>query len=210
MKKYTYILWDFNGTILDDVEIGIRCVNKLLSDRELKTIENVSEYREIFGFPIIDYYRRAGFDFAKESYEEIAPQWVEQYLINVKDAPLYPDVRETIERFHKMGLKQTVLSATEINMLRGQLHDLGLDDCFDEVRGLDNIHASSKVELAKKWRSEHMNDRALMIGDTVHDAEVAEAIRADCILIARGHQMRKTLEKTGVPVAGTLDEVNIS
>lgn len=209
MKKYTYVLWDFNGTILDDVETCVKCVNKLLSERGLNTIHDVDEYRSIFGFPIIEYYKRAGFDFTRESYEEIAPQWVEQYLIHVKNAHLFPDVKETVERFHESSIKQTVLSATEICMLKSQIADLGLTNCFDEIYGLDNIHAASKVELAKTWREAHKNECVLMLGDTVHDAEVASEINADCFLVARGHQLRSTLEKTGATVIDSLCDIKI-
>ncbi|MBQ8207598.1 MAG: HAD family hydrolase [Clostridia bacterium] len=205
--KYTHILWDFNGTILDDVEAGIKSVNKLLSERGLPIIGSIADYHAVFGFPIIDYYRRLGFDFDKEPYEVIAPLWVEQYLINVKDSPIYDDVRSTAEVFRKMGLKQIILSATEIDMLKAQLSDLGLENTFDSILGLDNIHAESKVKLAEKWRAENQNACPLVIGDTVHDAEVAKAIGADCILVARGHQSRKTLEECNCKITNTLSEI---
>lgn len=204
--KYTHILWDFNGTILDDVDAGIKSVNKLLSDRGLPTVDSRERYHEVFGFPIIDYYRRLGFDFEKEPYEVIAPIWVEQYLINVKESPIFDDIRKTVSLFSEMGAKQIVLSATEIEMLKKQLFLVGCLDLFDDVLGLDNIHAASKIRLAEKWRAENPDAVPLMIGDTVHDAEVAEKIGANCILIARGHQSRRTLEKMGCPVYENLDE----
>lgn len=205
--RYTHILWDFNGTILDDVGAGIKSVNKLLSDRGLPIIKSVEEYYDVFGFPIVEYYRRLGFDFSKEPYEVIAPQWVEQYMVNVRDSRVFEDVNIAAESFREKGLKQVILSATELDMLKEQLKDLGLDEVFDDVLGLDNIHAESKVKLAEKWREENPMAVALMIGDSVHDAEVADAIGADCVLIARGHQSRKTLEDCGCPIMNTLTEL---
>lgn len=204
--KYTHILWDFNGTILDDVDAGIKSVNKLLSDRGLPLVESREQYHEVFGFPIIDYYRRLGFDFDKEPYEVIAPIWVEQYMENVKKSPVFDDVVKTVELFSEMGAKQIVLSATELQMLKKQLDFVGCLDIFDDVLGLDNIHAASKVSLAEKWKAENPDAVPLVIGDTVHDAEVAQRIGADCILVARGHQSRKTLEEMGCPVYENLDE----
>ena len=207
MYKYTDILWDFNGTILDDVETGIKSVNKLLSDRGLKQIGSVDEYTRVFCFPVRKYYENVGFDLEKESFEDIAPQWVEQYMINVRDAKIFDDVRETVLHFAALGTKQTILSATELDMLNGQLHDLGLDGLFDDVLGLDNIHAESKVAIAKRWRDAHGSAKALLIGDSVHDFEVATAIGADCVLVARGHQSRENLEKCGAYVVSTLGEI---
>ena len=69
--KYTHIIWDFNGTIFADMDAGIVSVNKMLEERGLPIIPNIEYYRDIFDFPIIDYYRGLGFDFEKESYEDV-------------------------------------------------------------------------------------------------------------------------------------------
>jgi len=205
--KYDYLIWDFNGTLLDDVQTGIESVNTLLAERGIPTVESVERYREVFRFPIIEYYRALGFDFDKESYEELAPKWVELYLENVKKAALYEDVQKTLEYVRKSGVKQTVLSATEETMLRGQIRELGIENYFEEILGLDNIHAGSKLSLARAWRESHPDARALFIGDTDHDVQTAETLGADCILVARGHQGKAYLETLGVRVADRLDKV---
>ena len=205
--KYDHIIWDFNGTLLDDVDTGIRSVNKLLRDRGLAEIESKEAYRAVFGFPIIDYYRRLGFDFSCEPYEVIAPLWVEQYMINVRNAPVFEDARDAITFFAELGVPQTLLSATEKNMLLGQLEDLGLKEEFCQILGRDDIHAASKGGIATLWREEHPNERVLMIGDTDHDLEVAKQIGADCALVCRGHQSKEYLQRLGVQVFDSLSEL---
>lgn len=197
---YDHIIWDFNGTVLDDVETGIRSVNRLLADRGLPIIESKQRYRAVFGFPIKSYYERLGFDFSKEPYEVIAPLWVDQYMINVKDAPIFDDVLKAFHFFEERGIPQTLLSATELSMLRGQLSELGLSDRFCEILGRGDIHAASKEGIAIAWRERHPGERVLMIGDTDHDLQVAKAINADCALISRGHQSEEYLKTLGAPV----------
>ena len=205
--KYDYVIWDFNGTLLDDVQTGILSVNKLLCDRGLKPVDSVEYYRSVFRFPIIDYYRALGFDFEKEPYEEIAPQWVELYLENVKNADLFCDVEKTLKKIKAHGIKQSVLSATELDMLERQLKTLGIRDFFEEVMGLDNIHAGSKLFLADDWRARHPDSSVIFVGDTDHDVETARALRADCVLVCRGHQSKEYLKTLGVPVYDDLSEV---
>lgn len=200
LNRYDYIIWDFNGTLLDDVMTGIRSVNILLSERGLAVIESVEQYRGVFRFPIIEYYRTLGFDFHKEPYEVLAPKWVELYLENVKTAGLYSDVKETLDLVARQGIKQTVLSATELDMLKGQLEGLGISSYFEEVLGLDNIHAGSKLSLAHYWRDRHADARVLFVGDTDHDVQTARAMGADCVLISRGHQSGDYLHTMGVEV----------
>ena len=207
MKKYGYVIWDFNGTLLDDVETGIWAVNKLLEERGLATIDSVEHYRRIFRFPIIEYYRGLGFDFDREPYEVIAPKWVALYLEGVKSARLYSDVIPALDAIREKGITQTVLSATERGMLEHQLEDLGIRSYFDETLGLDNIHAGSKLSLAYDWRERHSGADVLLIGDTDHDVETAKALGADCALVCRGHQSREHLLSTGAAVYDTIEEI---
>lgn len=207
IKKYDYVIWDFNGTLLDDVQTGILSVNKLLADRGLRMIDSVEYYRSVFRFPIIEYYRSLGFDFEKEPYEKLAPQWVELYLENVKNAELFCDVMATLTKLKEQGIKQAVLSATEREMLEGQLNTLGIRDFFEEVMGLDNIHAGSKLFLADDWRERHPDSRVIFVGDTDHDVQTASALGADCVLICRGHQSKEYLKTLNVPVYDDLSEI---
>ena len=62
-KNYTHIIWDFNGTIYNDVDACIKSANRLLSAYDLPLITSLQQYRSLFGFPIQDYYARMGFDF---------------------------------------------------------------------------------------------------------------------------------------------------
>lgn len=204
--KYTHVIWDFNGTVLNDVDAGIRAVNVLLAARGLPTLADADAYRRVFHFPIKSYYQTLGFDFEREPYEELAPQWVALYLQYSADAPLCPNVNETLAALRARGLSQTLLSATEQGMLRSQVNALGLDGYFDEMLGLDHIHAHSKLALARAWREAHPHVKAFMIGDTEHDFEAAEAMHMDCFLIAGGHQPRETLLGTGALVFDSLQE----
>ena len=205
--RYTDILWDFNGTILSDMEIGIESVNVLLCERGKKPLSGIDEYREVFGFPIHQYYERIGFDFEAEPYDVVAPLWVEQYMKRMPKAKVFDDVVSVSQAFRCTGLRQTILSASDLDMLKGQLEFLGISELFDGVLGLDNIKAESKVGIAMHWKEANPESVSLLIGDTVHDAQVARECGFDCILVARGHQSRPTLEETGYPVADNLSQV---
>ncbi len=195
--KYTHLFWDFNGTVFADMQAGLDSTNDMLQERGLHTIEGLEEYRELFDFPIKEYYRRLGFDFEKESYEVLAPLWVDIYNKRSKTSTLMDGVRETISYAREAGLVQVLFSATERDMLLRQLSELGVSDCFDEVIGLDNIHAESKLHLAKRWREGHPDARILYVGDTLHDAENARILGADCLLFTGGHQSERRLSACG-------------
>ncbi len=206
-NKYTHIIWDFNGTILDDVEPGIVSVNALLEKYGVPKIPDTDTYRRAFGFPVKDYYERIGFDFTKTPYDVLAVEWVELYLEHTRDPKIVRGVRELLEYIRGRGIDQLVLSACEIGMLTDQLRQLDVYEHFTEVIGLTNIHAAGKGELARAWRESNPDARALYIGDTTHDYEVSQILGADCALFAGGHQDRARLEACGAFVFDDFSEL---
>ena len=195
--KYEYIVWDFNGTIVDDVQIGIDSVNPMLIARGIDTIPDVKYYREVFDFPIIDYYRRLGFDFSREPYEVVAHEWVKNYKALSTHAPCVNGVRELIEYFEEVGVKQMILSASESEMLKEKLAELGLLGKFSRLLALDNIYAHSKLDIAKAYFEDKDKSKYVIIGDTVHDAQVARELGVDAYLVECGHHPKHKLEETG-------------
>ena len=205
--KYTHLFWDFNGTILADMMAGLESTNYMLRERDLPEIDGMDAYREIFDFPIKEYYRVLGFDFEREPYEHLARLWVDIYNERSKEATTVEGVKETLSAVAKLGIKQVVFSATEREMLTRQLSEFGVKEFFDEIIGLDNIHAESKTHLARKWREEHPDAKILYVGDTTHDAENAKILGADCLLFTGGHQSRQRLGKCGYPLIDRIEEI---
>ena len=205
---YTHLIWDFNGTVLDDVRLCMDCVNTMLSKRGLPILADEESYRRVFGFPIDAYYRRLGFDFEKEDYDTVlAPEWVSLYLAGENGCRLRVGVSATIAAVRARGIKQIMLSASNRAQLESQLTRLGLQEEFEEVLGLDIIHARSKKGLAVAWKERNPTARPLFLGDTEHDADVADAIGADCILLADGHQSLDRLFARGKTVIRALPDI---
>lgn len=192
--KYKTVIWDFNGTLLDDVITGIDSVNVMLARRGLPTLDSVEDYYAKFSFPIKDYYARLGFDFEREPFEELAVEWVELYLEKSAGAALREGARELIEKLNAAGVEQIVLSASEQKMLEGQLDALGIAKYFSRVCGCKNIHAHGKTDAAREL-SKTIGGECIMIGDTQHDSEVARELGADCILLTGGHHSERMLSE---------------
>lgn len=205
--KYQLVIWDFNGTVINDVDLCINSLNTLLRRRNMPTADTKEAYHKLFRFPIKDYYIAAGFDFEKESYETLAHEWIAEFLAGEPYLKTYDGVKETMAAIKDAGIQQIVLSSSEKAMLERQISQLGLSEYFDTILGLDNIYAGGKIEMAKQWAGEDKLHHALMIGDTTHDYDVATAIGADCILFSGGHNSRTTLEQFGVPVIDAIPEI---
>jgi phosphoglycolate phosphatase len=207
-EKYKHIVWDWNGTLFDDVNLSVELVNGLLVKYGLKTI-SYELYRDIFQFPVKNYYAAAGFDFEKLSFEVIGKEWIDGYEERKLECGNYPGAAQLLEKISNLGIGQSILSAYSQHTLEEIVEHCGLTKHFTHLYGLDTIYAPSKVDLGKKLMNElgHKKGETLLLGDTEHDYDVSVEIGADCALIASGHQSRSTLEIIGVPVYEDLNEI---
>lgn len=208
VKRLNAIIWDWNGTLLNDLDFCISIINKVLAERALTPITKNS-YKAVFSFPVIEYYKAIGFDFEKEDFEIPAREFIDLYNAGVKNCQLHPAAVETLTYFQAKGIRQFVLSAMQEDMLIQTLKQQNIFHFFEGVAGLNNHYAHSKVERGQEFISVCNIDKnhAILIGDTLHDYEVASQLGCNCILIADGHQSEERLKSAGVPVLSSLGEL---
>lgn len=197
MPKYKHIIWDFNGTLLDDLECNVSAFNALLKKYGLSDV-GVQSYRDGFFFPVIDYYRKCGFDFSRLDFEKVGAEFIEIYTANFPKCRLFPETRGVLAAAKRAGTSQSVLSACKNSFLLGALGRLQIAEYFDIVDGLPD-HGGSKTELARAHMAKikASPSEVVLIGDTLHDKQSAEAIGVDCLLLDCGHNSPERLKAAG-------------
>ncbi len=207
MNGIKTIIWDWNGTLLDDAEICRSIINELLAARDLDEL-SLKKYKEIFTFPVKDYYQKAGFDFTKEAFEIPADEFMVSYHERIKIANLHQNAIEILA-YAKNKYQQVIVSAMEHQSLNALIKKHNIHNYFHAISGINNHYAHSKTANAKQLISANglTASEACLIGDTIHDYEVAESIGCECILIAKGHQSYERLASTGKIVLNSLIEL---
>ncbi len=208
LSTYRHIAWDWNGTLVDDTEVVVAVMGQLLEQRGLARLD-AERYRDIFTFPVSDYYATLGFDFEREPFAVLAEQWVAAFLLRWREAALRMGVKGVLERLSLAGMTHSILSAAEHNLLHEQAAHFGIAGHFTHIRGIDDHHAASKVDLGKRWIAsvDVPREEVLLVGDTLHDAEVARELGIDAVLIEGGHQARWRLAESGLPVLTSLEDL---
>lgn len=203
-----HFIWDFNGTILDDLEITIDSINGVLHARKLPTI-TVRTHREGFRFPIQDYYRDLGFDLQAESFESLSREYHALYMQRIHECGMYDGVEETMAYLQNRGVRQYVLSALHEPLLHESVDMLGIGEYFDAVYGLDDLLARSKTERGLALRDDFAlrPDRTALLGDTEHDMEVARALGVLPVAAGWGHQSSGMFNANGSIAAARPDAV---
>jgi phosphoglycolate phosphatase len=210
IRRYSHILWDWNGTLLDDPWLCVEVMNGMLAERKLQPL-TLKRYRDIFSFPVKDYYRMLGFDFDHEPFEKVGMDFMDLYNLRQNECSLHPEVNEILLKIAGKGIPQSVLSAREENELRLEIKKSGIESFFEKICGLDDHYAHGKSDVGKKLITDLdlPADKLLFIGDTLHDAEVAKELNIDCILIPEGHHSLERLSGSGFPVIGSLKELSL-
>ena len=211
VRKYDSVIWDFNGTLVDDLDLVVKTVNVQLAKRDLPAL-TAAEYRDVFGFPVEDYYRRLGVDFRQETMAELSADFFADYGPALKGCSLHPGVQRALLTFRQQGVRQFVLSAMEEGMLHDMIRHLGVHGFFEAVYGLGHQEADSKISRARELLADHSINphTTLLIGDTLHDAEVARAVCVTPVLVSQGHQSVAQLKAAGCAVYETVELLVLS
>lgn len=208
LENYRHITWDWNGTLLDDAWLCVEVCNEMLAARG-KQAMTMEKYQAHFDFPVKDFYPKAGFDFSAEPFEVLAREYVDTYNRRRFECVLQKDAPAVLESIGDRGISQSLLSAYEKARLDEAVNFFDIRRFFTEVIGLVDHHATGKVEEGKVLieRTGFLPSEILLIGDTVHDCVVAEAVGMDCILFPGGHNSKERLEACGAPVLDSLAQL---
>ncbi len=204
-STFDTVIWDFNGTLIDDLDLAVQCINEQLARRSLPPL-TTSSYRSVFGFPVEDYYRRIGLDPDSEPMADLSAEFFSAYDRGLKACSLHDDAVETLQLFKRRGCTQFVLSAMEENRLRATADHLGIGEFFAGIYGLSHLEGDSKLSRGRDLLRDFDIDprTTMLVGDTRHDAEVAGALGMSATLVAQGHQSLVRLQDTDSPVYSSL------
>lgn len=200
-----HLVLDWNGTLIDDLDAAVAGVNLVLMGQDLAPIDR-EVYRRHFGFPIQSFYARLGVDFARIAFPDLGRQYLAHFNEAIRSCSVFPGTFELIADARRHGWSVSVLSASEMTTLRANLGDAGLLDLVDHVYGLEDEGATGKLELARRLDAELGNPgaRALMIGDTEHDIEVASSLGWRVHSVSHGHQSKQRLTELHGAVSESL------
>ena len=206
--KYQHVIWDWNGTLLDDSLASAQALDRMMRNRNLGSV-TLEEYRNRITYPVIQLYYEAGFDFVNESYEDMCEEYIRYYKENAATVALHEDAVGLLSWLRDRGVRQHIVSASEYGILVAQIAHYGIRDYFDTISGQKNNRGDSKEHLARELMASLCADpdKVLVIGDTIHDFEVANHIGAHCFFVTNGHCSEARLLATGAPVFPSLDAI---
>ena len=206
--KISHVIWDWNGTLVNDADLCVEIVNELLVEFDQKPI-NIKFYLENFELPVKKFYRKIGLPTTLDLYDYLSNNFIQSYREKYVRCQLQIGALKCIYKLCSFNITQSVLSAGMQSDLDIFIKHFQLTKYFKTINGVNDIHANGKLDLGIR----HVNQischksKILLIGDTLHDAEIAQDIGVKCLLYSGGHNSKLLLRESRFPIINTLSEV---
>ena len=203
-----HIVWDWNGTLVNDAWLFVELMNEELKQRNLPLID-IEKYREHFIFPVKQYYKNLGFDFKKENFKEVGYNFIQKYKKRKHEPLLFEEAKKILKQISELGISQSIVSAQEHSLLQESVAHYQITNFFESINGIEHYYADSKIKVAEKNVSElgYINQDVMIIGDTAHDLEVANTLNIKCVLFSGGHYSNRRLKLTGGTIINNLADL---
>lgn len=211
MKKYDFIIFDLDGTIIDP-SIGI--TNSILYSSEKLGVESRSmeELLKFIGPPLIDSFKKF-FGFSEER-AKIAIKYYREYFKDkgVLECSLYNGIEDILKVLKQKGKRLAVATTKPEIFAIEVLKHFYLDSYFEFVAGsnLDGTRVDKGELILYALDSCGVKDlgKAIIIGDRKHDILGAKKVGIDSMGILYGFGDRKEFEDVGATyVANSPEEI---
>ncbi len=200
------IIWDFNGTVINDVDTSVAAVNDMLKVRNLPPTDK-KHYIENLIMPLDKYYSTIGIHNIDISV--LSVEFRKYCLKNENLSEIFYDFPKAIETSKKMGINNILMSSLYEQYLFQETKKYDLDKYFDTIIGMKDTGVGSKTENAKSYilKNGYKPSEVLFIGDLLSDADMAKQLGAKCVLVPRGHMSQKRCMAAKVPIFNDLENV---
>jgi phosphoglycolate phosphatase-like HAD superfamily hydrolase len=205
-----HVVWDWNGTLFDDLHVVIDAVNEGLTPLGVGPI-TLDVYRSHYTRPVKLFYDRLmGRDISEEEWVGLDARFHDGYRRMLERAQPNAGAVAALDLMRSQGVRQSLLSMFPHGELIPLVTRLGLDSYFDRIDGLRGVPGDTKAAYLEA----HLRlltagedpSGVLVVGDTPDDAVAAAHVGARCVLFDNGAHHRHELEGCGVPVVASLLE----
>lgn len=202
----THIFWDYNGTILDDVEVSVKAVNCMLKSRGLPPTD-IETYRSTLTLPLDTYYESVGINGIPISELSVEFRKYCKQFSNL--AHIFDGFTEIIRIAEHNSIKNILFSSLYHNHLIEELKVHNIQEYFTDVIGMTDLNVGSKLSNVKEYIKHNSIDvnKIVFIGDLTTDSDMAKDVGSRCILIPNGHNSKERCLSQGVEVYESLEQV---
>lgn len=196
MSRYDFVIFDWDGTVMDSTALIASCIQDACRDEGL-AVPSSHDARWVIGLGIAASMARVAPGITQQQQLSLAERYRRHFLSREHEAPLFDGIRETLDDLRGRGRMLAVATGKARRGLERALDSSGLRSHFDFSRCADEGHPKPHPDMVL-WLLEQAGAnpaRTLMIGDTTHDLELAANAGIDAVGVCYGAHGADTLRE---------------
>jgi phosphoglycolate phosphatase len=187
MRRYDLVIFDWDGTIMDSTGLIASCIQAACRDLGL-SVPAEREAAWVIGLGLSQTMEHIAPGLTQERQRALAERYRLHFLARESEAPIFAGIRETLAELRVREMRMAVATGKSRLGLERAMAGCGLRPFFEATRcadeGLPKPHPDMVMHLL-----EHLGvdpARALMVGDTTHDLELAANAGVDAVAVCYG------------------------
>ena len=200
----THLVWDWNGTLLDDLSLVVSSTNHAFATIGGPAVD-ADEHRRTFRRPVAEFYAEIlGRAVDEHEFSRLDRIFHDAYRVGLTTCSLAADASAAIKAWPGT---QSLLSMWFHTELVPAVDTYGLAGLFTRI---DGLRTAVGGDLKAGHLAAHLaglgapGDQVVLIGDSLDDAAAAESVGGACVLYTGGFTDPDRLRASGLPVADTL------
>jgi len=208
-RRFDLLIFDWDGTLADSTGIIAQALQLACRDVGCAVPDDEAA-RYVIGLGLADASRHVAPALESTDYPRLSARYREHYLAREAEIPLFAGARSLLADLRARGYRLGVATGKSRVGLDRALVFHTLQEAFDATRCADEgrpkphpdmvLHLLSRLQIAP--------ERALMIGDTTHDLQMAANAGIHGLAVTHGaHRVDRLREIASLGAVDSLDDV---
>lgn len=193
-RQYDLIVFDWDGTLVDSTQLIVDSIRAASADVGLQVPEPTAA-RSIIGLGLPEALRTLFGPLSGSLQQQLTARYRYHYFAQDHEVPLFQGVADAIANLAEQGFMLAVATGKGRNGLNLSLQRSGLQQHFLATRCVDECCSKPDPQMLHEIMDELGADpaRALMIGDTTYDLQMARNAGIASVAVTYGAQSLESL-----------------
>ncbi|MEF8756265.1 MAG: HAD-IA family hydrolase [Accumulibacter sp.] len=186
-RRFELLVFDWDGTLLDSAAAIVEAITAACRDLGLPP-PPAERARHVIGMGLHDALRHALPELPESRYPQLVERYRHHYLARDHELQLFAGAAELIAELSAAGFLLAVATGKSRLGLERALRHSGLGPFFHASRCADECFSKPHPQMLDELLDELAvaGERALMIGDTTHDLQMARNAGVAALAVAYG------------------------
>jgi phosphoglycolate phosphatase len=196
-NRFDLIIFDWDGTLMDSVDWIVHCIQQAAMRCEC-AVPTTQAVRDIVGLSIENAMNQLFPDEDGENRQKIAADYAKTFFTKqIGPDDLFPGVHDMLKQLRSQGFRLAVATGKKSTGLHAAINATGVADLFCTTRCADQTASKPNPLMLDEIIVElgGHKERTLMVGDSVHDLQMALNAQVASVGVTCGAHPAATLQK---------------